>query len=80
MSIEQILIGMLGLACGAIGWFAREIYNAVQKLKDDLRLLEVRIGTDYGVSGLLWAERVMKRFFERKYGIEPTDRAPLGDK
>lgn len=47
MSIEQILIGMLGLACGAIGWFAREIYNAVQKLKDDLRLLEVRIGTDY---------------------------------
>ena len=47
MSIEQILIGMLGLACGAIGWFACEIYNAVQKLKDDLRLLEVRIGTDY---------------------------------
>ena len=33
-----------------------------------------------GVSGLLWAERVMKRFFERKYGVEPTDRAPLGDK
>ena len=33
-----------------------------------------------GVSGLLWAERVLKRFFERKYGIEPTDRAPLGDK
>ncbi len=30
-----------------------------------------------GVAGLLWAERVMKRFFERKYGIEPTDRAPL---
>lgn len=47
MSIEQVLIGMLGLACGVIGWFAREIYNAVQKLKDDLRLLEVRIGTDY---------------------------------
>ena len=33
-----------------------------------------------GVAGLLWAERIMKRFFERKYGIEPTDRAPLGDK
>lgn len=33
-----------------------------------------------GVSGLLWAERVLKRFFERKYGVEPTDRAPLGDK
>ena len=33
-----------------------------------------------GVTGLLWAERIMKRFFERKYGVEPTDRAPLGDK
>ena len=33
-----------------------------------------------GVTGLLWAERIMKRFFERRYGVEPTDRAPLGDK
>ena len=34
-----------------------------------------------GVSGLLWAERVLKRFFEHKYGISSTtDRAPLGDK
>lgn len=35
-----------------------------------------------GVSGLLWAERVLKRFFERKYGVPPSssDRAPLDDK
>ena len=35
-----------------------------------------------GVSGLLWAERVLKRFFERKYGIShvPSDRVPLDDK
>ena len=33
-----------------------------------------------GVSGLLWAERVLKRFFERKYGVEASDHAPLGDK
>ena len=33
-----------------------------------------------GVSGLLWAERAMKRFFERNYGVADTDRAPLGDK
>lgn len=34
-----------------------------------------------GVTGLLWAERVMKRFFEKKYGISPsTDRAPLDSK
>lgn len=33
-----------------------------------------------GVSGLLWAERVMKRFFERKYGVSSTDRAPLDER
>ena len=33
-----------------------------------------------GVSGLLWAERIMKRFFERRYGVEPTAPAPLDDK
>ena len=33
-----------------------------------------------GVSGLLWAERVLKRLFERKYGVADSERAPLGDK
>lgn len=34
-----------------------------------------------GVSGLLWAERVLKKFFERKYGVSPhTGPAPLDDR
>lgn len=34
-----------------------------------------------GVSGLLWAERVLKRFFERRYGVSPhTGPAPLDDR
>ena len=34
-----------------------------------------------GVSGLMWAERLLKRFFERKYGISSTTGpAPLDDK
>lgn len=33
-----------------------------------------------GVSGLLWAERVLKRFFERKYGISTEKPAPLDDR
>ena len=33
-----------------------------------------------GVSRLLWAERVLKRLFERKYGVADSERAPLGDK
>lgn len=37
----------LGLACGVLGWFARELYAATQALRRDLTALEVRIGTDY---------------------------------
>ena len=34
-----------------------------------------------GVSGLMRAERLLKRFFERKYGVPASsDRAPLDDK
>ena len=33
-----------------------------------------------GVSGLLWAERVLKRFFERRYGISTEKPAPLDDR
>jgi len=33
-----------------------------------------------GVAGLLWADRVLKKFFEHKYGVAATDRAPLDDK
>lgn len=47
MTLEQAFIVLLGLACGVLGWFGRELYAAVNKLKDDIRLLEVRIGTDY---------------------------------
>lgn len=47
MSIEQILIGLVGCVCAALGWFARELYQAVEKLKADVLQLEVKIGTDF---------------------------------
>ena len=47
MTIEQAFIFLIGLACAGTGWFANQLYQAVQKLKDELKLLEVRIGTDY---------------------------------
>jgi hypothetical protein len=47
MSIEQILIGLVGLVCAGLGWFARELYQAVEKLKEDVLQLEVKIGTDF---------------------------------
>jgi hypothetical protein len=47
MSVDQALILLLGLVCAGLGWFGRELYTAVNKLKDDLSKLEVKIGTDY---------------------------------
>lgn len=47
MSIDQVFILLLGGVCGVLGWFGRELYSAVNKLKDDLSRLEVLIGTDY---------------------------------
>jgi hypothetical protein len=47
MSIEQMFLGLVGLACGILGWFARELYNATQALRKDLSALEVQIGRDY---------------------------------
>jgi hypothetical protein len=47
MTVEQMLIGLLGVVSAAIGWFARELYSAVNKLREDLSRLEVRISTDY---------------------------------
>lgn len=38
---------VLALACGILGWFARELYSATQSLRRDLTALEIKIGTDY---------------------------------
>lgn len=47
MELSQIIMLALGIACGILGWLARELYAAVQALRKDLSSLEVRIGTDY---------------------------------
>jgi len=47
MSIDQVFILLLGGICAVMGWFGREMYSAVNKLKEDLSRLEIRIGTDY---------------------------------
>lgn len=47
MNLEQILITLTGIACGGLGWFARELYSATQKLRQDLSNLEVQISRDY---------------------------------
>lgn len=47
MTTEQILIGIIGLVCTVLGWFARELYQATQDLRRDISALEVQINRDY---------------------------------
>ena len=47
MDLQQIFMSVLGLACGILGWFARELYSATQALRKDLSELQVRIATDF---------------------------------
>ena len=47
MSLEQMFLALIGLACGILGWFARELYNATQSLRKDLSALEVKLTSDY---------------------------------
>jgi hypothetical protein len=47
MTTEQMLIGLIGACCACLGWFANQLYQAVQKLQMEMAQLEVRIGTDF---------------------------------
>ena len=44
----QIVINLVGGAVvAAIGWFARELWTAVQNLKTDIQRIEVDLPTNY---------------------------------
>ena len=43
----NLILFALGVACAVLGWFARQLFTAVDKLKDDLSLLREHIAKDY---------------------------------
>ena len=47
MNLEQAFLVLLGVVCTGLGWFANQLFHAVEKLKDDLTELQVRIGSDF---------------------------------
>lgn len=47
MTFEQVFMVGLSVGFGVLGWFARELWSAVQKMKEDLNRLEVRIGGEF---------------------------------
>jgi hypothetical protein len=47
MDFNMILNIVLGSALAIGGWFVRQMWDAVQKLKDDLKKIEVDMPTNY---------------------------------
>ena len=44
----QVIINIGGAAClSAIGWFARQIWDSVQELKEDVKQIEIDLPTHY---------------------------------
>jgi hypothetical protein len=47
MDLNQIFIFALACIVGALGWFARVLYDATQSLKSDVNDLRVLIATEF---------------------------------
>jgi len=47
MDFNTIIQTVLGIGFTILGWFARELWNAVKILKQDLTALEISINRDY---------------------------------
>lgn len=47
IEFHAIVTGLLAFVTGVLGWFARELWDAVKTLQRDLTKLEVKLSTDY---------------------------------
>ena len=47
MNDQSIINLVMGTALAVIGWFARQLWDAVQTLKEDMKSLEVELPTHY---------------------------------
>ncbi len=47
MDWQQMINIAMATVLGVTGWFARQIWDSVQRLKDDLNRLEVELPTNY---------------------------------
>ena len=47
MDIQELFNIAIPIICGVLGWFCRELWTAVQELKDDLAKLRAELPTHY---------------------------------
>ncbi|MES2903546.1 MAG: hypothetical protein V4696_05110 [Pseudomonadota bacterium] len=47
VDIQEVGMVVLSVGFGVLGWFARELWSAVQMLKGELAKLEVKMSSDF---------------------------------
>lgn len=47
VSMTEIILAVVSIATGVLGWFARQLWDAVQSLRKDLTTLQITISQDY---------------------------------
>jgi len=47
MNPQDLFNTFIPIVCAVLGWFCRELWNAVQELKDDLSNLRAELHTNY---------------------------------
>ena len=70
MSDQGIINIIIGVVLSVLGWFARQLWDAVQTLKNDMKELEVELPTHYlrkdeFESRLDKIENMLERIFDR---------------
>ena len=70
MSDQGIINIIIGITLSVLGWFARQLWDAVQTLKNDMKELEVDLPTHYlrkdeFESRLDKIENMLERIFDR---------------
>ena len=70
MSDQTIINIIIGTALSVLGWFARQLWDAVQDLKDDMQRIEVELPSHYVRKDELEVrfdkiESMLQRIFEK---------------
>jgi chaperonin cofactor prefoldin len=70
MEFQSLLNLGIATALACLGWFARQLWEATQKLKDDLKKIEVDLPTSYVTKQDIQSrfdklEAILDRLFEK---------------
>ena len=70
VSMTEIILAVVSIATGVLGWFARQLWDATQQLKQDVSDLELNVSEHYVkkvdiASRFDKIENILERLFDK---------------